>query len=243
MRLHFNWKMALFVVICLPITIAAGFWQLDRANEKKTMQAAHSALVGEKPIALERLAAAQWQDYRNVTARGHFIDKVILVDNQIYKGRFGYEVVQPLQLDNGNVLMVSRGWHLGSLDRRVLPDIEPITTAVTVAGYLYRPKPNRMTDHLAAAEGWPKVVQGANVENMYSALGIDGKMRVDFLLRLATDDGLILTPNWVVITMPPEKHLGYAFQWFAMAALLVVLFLYTSVSRRSSASNSTQKPS
>ena len=231
MRLHFNWKLSLFVVICLPVVIWAGFWQLDRADQKREMQQQLSSLKALPAINYANLAPEQHQNYRNVNVAGKLIEKVFLLDNQIHKGKFGYELIQPLQLENKEVVLVSRGWIKGSLDRRILPEITTPQTQLVLQGYLYQPSENIQLDNVVAEAGWPKRVQSADVQKLYTALGKNDTMRSKFLLRLDKTSDAALASHWQPIRTGPQKHLGYAVQWFAMAILLVGLFIYASIVR------------
>ena len=226
MQFHFNWKITLLVALFLPLTIAAGIWQLSRADEKFRMQAAHQAMTHEAPIALADLSKSQWQDYRNVRIVGEFMAQQFLIDNRIFKGRFGYEVVAPFRFADGRIMMVSRGWTPGNLDRRILPEVPLPAGPVTLTGYLYQPRANLLTDDLPMVGMWPKVMQGALVANMLDELNQPQPISHGYLVRLTGDSPALLTPYWVIVSMPPEKHHGYAFQWFAMALMLVVLLIW-----------------
>lgn len=241
MRFNFNWKLSLFVVICFPIVMRLGFWQLDRAEQKDVVIAAQQALINEAEIETGQLKAEQWQQFRNALAKGEFSDKVFLVDNQIYKGKFGYEVIQPLKLENNSWLLVSRGWVAGNLDRRILPEIETPKGLQTLHGYLYQPGEMFALGEAAISSEWPKVIPSASVENMYKQLSNNDKMSPPFLLRLHdlhTDDGALFQAHWQFVNVLPEKHIGYAVQWFGMAALLIVLFLFASIKKRTTVTTS-----
>jgi len=42
--------------------------------------------------------------------------------------------------------------------------------------------------------------------------------------------------NWEAPGFPPMRHIGYAVQWFALAAALLVIYIVTNVRRSSPAS-------
>lgn len=229
MRLNFNWKLTVFVVICLPIVIRLGFWQLDRAKQKEAIIAAQQSLMAEAAVALEVLPAEQWQPFRNVGLRGTFGKAIFLVDNQMYKSQFGYEVVQPFSYGQGQMILVSRGWVPGSLDRRQLPPITTPAGEQQLQGYLYQPGKLIKLGETEQQQGWPQVVPSASVENMYKLLGKNDKISPHFLVRLAENSPALFTAHWQLVNVLPERHIGYAVQWFLMAGLLVVLFIYASI--------------
>lgn len=234
LRADFNWKLVLFVVLFLPILLRLGFWQLERAGEKRQIQQAYQALVGEQPVDYARLGENQWKNWQNVHVIGEFRPEQFLLDNQMYRGKFGYELIQPLHMPDGEVLLVSRGWVAGSLDRSQLPAVKTPGGKVELQGYLYRPTEGyELADNDIAGGKWPVVVQTANVEKMYKAMGGNGKIRRPFLLRLHEGDTQLLTAHWQVINVQPEKHTAYAMQWFGMALLLVIMFIVASFKRES----------
>jgi surfeit locus 1 family protein len=46
-----------------------------------------------------------------------------------------------------------------------------------------------------------------------------------FIIRLnkAEPDGFVR--EWAIVSMPPEKHMAYALQWFAMALVLFIIVI------------------
>jgi surfeit locus 1 family protein len=230
-RVNFNWKLALFVVIFLPILLRLGNWQLERADEKRNMLQEQQALVHGENIDIRHLGENQQKSYQNVSLFGEFSNKQFLLDNQIYNGKFGYELIQAFQLKQGDVVLVSRGWIAGSLDRRELPIVNTPTGELELRGYLYKPSESFQLEESAENAGWPKVVQSLKLEKMYKALGENGKVAHVFLVRLQQDDAALLTAHWQLINVQPEKHTAYAAQWFGMALLLVVMFIVASVKK------------
>ena len=88
-RLQFtpNWRASLLAVLLLPVVISLGFWQLDRAEEKRQLQGLfeHRQLAG--PVALEALNTQADLRYQPVTLRGEFVnEKAVLLDNRNLSG-------------------------------------------------------------------------------------------------------------------------------------------------------------
>ena len=76
---------------------------------------------------------------------------------------------------------------------------------------------------------------GTDVAELALLSGLDANAQVfDYSIRLAEATPGVLLRNWPVISTTPEKHRGYAVQWFAMAAALVLLYLYYSTRKRES---------
>jgi len=247
-KFQFNSKLFVFVLLFLPLTTSLGFWQLSRAEEKRGLIAEFERLVQSPAIMLsaENLSAQLLENYQPVQLEGRFLPQVFLVDNQVYRGKVGYEVVQLFTLrpnltdhDAQALALISRGFVEGSLDRSQLPQIATPNFDVHLQGYAYAPEKNSLLEGADAslrADGqWPKLIQQLAAENLYNLLPKSDKLAAHFLkpsiIRLDDASPYIFQSHWMVVNNSPAKHIGYAVQWFAMAALLVILFLWASVKR------------
>ncbi len=231
LRVNFNWKLTLFVALFLPILFRLGYWQLDRAEEKRQILAAREALINQPAMEYSRLKNTEIQNYRNVSLSGQMNEEVFLLDNQIFKNKFGYEVIQPVHLEDGKIVFISRGWIEGSLDRQILPTIETPTGIVRFEGYLYQPSENLQLKEDENSQKWPRVIGSINLEKLYKAIGKNDKISTPYLLRLDSISAGAYEQHWQVVNVNPEKHTAYAMQWFGMAILLIGLFIYASLKR------------
>lgn len=225
-RLQFtpNWRASLLAVLLLPVVISLGFWQLDRAEEKRQLQDLfeHRQLAG--PVALEALNTQADLRYQSVTLRGEFVnEKAVLLDNRIYQGRFGYEIITPFRLvDSKTMVLVNRGWLEGDISRRSLPAIKAIAGEIALIGEVYVPQGDVMLLADESASGWPRVMQSLNIEALQKEFE---QTLFPYSVRIKQISAASYTPNWVVVNLQPEKHTGYAVQWFAMAVALLVIGL------------------
>lgn len=231
LRAHFNWKLMIFVVLCLPVLLRLGFWQLERAEEKRTILAAQQLQAQQPALDYRQLQSDQFENYRNVRAEAQWQPQIYLLDNQIHQGQFGYEVIQAAKLADDQLLLVSRGWIKGSLDRSQLPVIETPAGIQLLSGYLYQPQATLQLAENPLSAQWPQVIQTVELEKLYKQLSITDRMPPLFLLRLDQYNPSLLTAHWQIINVQPEKHTGYAVQWFLMAAVLVILFVIASIRR------------
>ena len=228
MRPHFNWKLTVLVVLCLPLLVRLGFWQLERAEEKREILQAQETMMYQPAMNYSDLEPQQFENYRQVSLRARLLPHIFLLDNQMYQSRFGYEVIQAAELAEGDIVWVSRGWIQGSLDRSELPEIDSPQESLRLEGYLYQPTQGLELAQTKIGEDWPRVIQTVDLEKMYKAIGKTGKITPLYLLRLDAQSPMVLNRHWQVINIQPEKHTGYAIQWFGMAILLVVLYLWAS---------------
>lgn len=214
----------------LPLLIGAGFWQLQRAAEKHTLQ----ELLAEQ----QHLPPLQWPEpstpaddpaylYRQVAVEGHFVpEQMWLIENKIHHGRVGYEVVAPFYLAGGTVLLVNRGWLEGTGYREQLPTVPaPSDAPLQLRGRLTNPSTNTLLQQQLQAGDWPQTALQVDIEQMQRS--INGPVS-PWVLQIAPDHSAALTTAWQNTNMPASKHLGYAWQWFTMALALVVLTVFAN---------------
>jgi len=215
----------------IALTLALGNWQLGRGQEKAALrtqveQRAQAALIDVSAAALE----ARDVELRRVEARGIFEPKyAVFIDNRVLRGVAGYHVVMPLRLGDGSrYVLVNRGWIAGTRDRNRLPEVKTPAAAVTVSGLAVVPSRRFLELSERTTEG--SVWQNLTLERYRKAMPIAIQ---PFVIRQeqgsALDDGLVR--EWEVPDYGVDKHYGYAFQWFALAALILVFYLVTNVKR------------
>lgn len=228
-RLQFtpNWHASLLAVLLMPLVISLGFWQLDRAEEKRQLQGLFEQRQHAGPIALEALDSQADLRYQPVTLRGEFLnEKQLLLDNRIYQGRFGYEIITPFRLAaSETIVLVNRGWLQGDISRRSLPEVKTITGEMALRAEVYVPQGDVMLLADELAMGWPRVMQSLNIEALQNEFE---QTLFPYSVRIKKISAASYTPNWVVVNLQPEKHTGYAVQWFAMALTLLVIGILTN---------------
>ena len=217
----------------LPLLLALGIWQLGRSEEKsvflKQQQlGSASAEIIELSARLENNVDAL--RYKKVRATGHYDPAhQFLIDNQISAGKAGYFVLTPFILaGETKAVLVNRGWVPLNKDRSVLPDVQMMQAPTVVAGRI-----NRFPSvgiKLAGAEiptdGWPSVAQVVDSEVLAKKLAYP---LFPFQLELDKDQPAGFKRDWQTsAVMLPEQHIAYAFQWFALAITLTLLFIWYS---------------
>ena len=221
-KFNFDWRVTTLVVVLLPVLLSLGFWQLDRAEEKHQLQAEFAAKQARGPVPVEQLDPADDLRFQPVRLRGTFMPgKVIFLDNRIYRGQFGYEVVAPLLLASGDrVVLVNRGWVPGDKSRRHLPDITRVDGEVELTGDIYVPQGELLALSDEQVTGWPRVMQSIDVVGLAPEFTLP---LFPYTVRLQAGSNAVLQPSWVVVNVQPAKHTGYAVQWFAMSTALVLI--------------------
>lgn len=229
-----NGKSILFSMLLFPLLISLGVWQLDRAEEKQGILQQYNANQGAAAANIKDLLIEQNLQYRSAFAIGRLdAQRRIFLDNRVKYGRPGYEVFESLQVDglqdDGKplLLLVNRGWVPASLDRRQLPNIESISATAEFRGVLYRQLPGgyRLDDGVNEIKDWPSRIGWISTDR---ARTLFGASFYAYQLRLDSDSVGALDTGWPTVAVQPEKHSGYALQWFIMAAVLIVMTVFAN---------------
>lgn len=217
----------LLVLALLPLLLGLGFWQLQRAEDKRVLIAEQASRSLEPALGLVELEAAGEQAFRRVRLIGEFDDAYsLLLDNRQRGGRVGIELLQPfLDRPSGRWVLVNRGW-LPWPQRATPPAFDTPQGELQLQATVYLPAGEAfLLGDGAPGEGWPRLVNAVDAPALWRELGREGLAAE---LRLAPGPASYVG-NWPVVAVGPEKHLGYAVQWFALAATLLGLYLWLGV--------------
>ena len=226
----------LATLLLLPVLLTLGLWQLDRARQKAELQAAFAERLDQPPVPLAEVDVTDPANrYRRVIASGRYDGAhQVLLDNQVRAGQPGYHVLTPLRLTEGGAILVNRGWIALGESRQVLPDLTTPAESVTASGWLGQPaNPGLRLGEDAEASPWPRVVPYVDYQRLAALLGYPLRP-VLVLLEPEAPGGYRRDWQPRFGGFGPERHRGYAVQWFALAATLVILYLVTGLRRRPS---------
>ena len=118
----FKSKILIFAIIFVPITISLGFWQIDRAEEKKQIIASYDELLTSEPIGLK--SNTTYKNWQPVMTVGRFKDTVIFEDNAIVNGRAGFKIYHLFENGDGSYVFVHRGFIERNMIKNNLPQID-----------------------------------------------------------------------------------------------------------------------
>lgn len=224
----------LAALFAIALFCGLGFWQLQRADEKRALQEEYDRRASEPAIVLSPTvrSPSELQFFR-VQATGVYDDGYqLLLDNRSHHGAPGYHVVTPLRIDGGDTrVLVNRGWIALGTDRAHPPSAEPPRGQVTVSGVAVVPKEGFYLGDLdpLQAEG-PTVWQQLDLARYAKERSI-ALQPVVILLDPANSAGGYLR-EWARLDTGIAVHQGYAFQWFVLAAGVVVLYSVLSLRAR-----------
>ena len=212
-------RMTLFAAVFLPLTLVLGFWQLDRASQKKNMQEAYLASITQLPT--NPSVEARPVEFQRLRLTGVLTDKVYLVDNQVNAGKPGYWGVQVLaEAASARLWLVNRGFIAQGESRDQLPKLPAVQKTVTVVGIVW---PFTGLVPLLADDvwttTWPQRVQRLDVKKMATLSGAE-----PVEVRLESSEWA-REPAPFVSVLDQDKHMGYAATWFGLALALSILYL------------------
>ena len=215
-----------FLILC-----KLGFWQLERAKQKQELLAQQSAERVSQTEFLARLNTGKLASLNFQTTQLDLelkTDFVWLVDNKIFNGQVGYDVVVPAQVKlSETIILVNLGWWPAPQQRSELPSIE-LPNEIEINGLLKTTDLQQFTlSDVIEGDTFPKRVQSVNViiDFKYSS-----GMTVKPVFLYADTNSVAGHPQlYKPVVMPPEKHIAYAVQWFLLAFASLVVFVYASV--------------
>ena len=243
--LRINWTLVSLGLVLLAILLRLGFWQLERAEEKRQLhhhiehQQSLPPIVLSNPQPASTKAASLGQqslsdtlEYRQVTLTGQFdAERYWLLDNQVHNGKVGYHVIGLFITAQGWSILVNRGWVQAPTHRELLPAVSFPSEPLTLTGRLVVPSVNPLTAQESRPASsntpirWPSRIQSLSISDVEQALA---QPLYPALLQLTTDDGAALVMEWRDINVSAAKHQGYAVQWFTMAAALVIALIFAN---------------
>jgi surfeit locus 1 family protein len=208
-------------------TLALGNWQLGRGHEKAALAQRIDTASHDAPIGLSG-AEVKADDvvWRRVEVSGRFEPKyAVLIDNRILHGTVGYHVVMPLKIDGSErYVLVNRGWVAGTGSRGTLPQIATPAQTLRIAGLATAPSKRYLELSTKTVEG--NVWQNLTLERYRATVPI-ALQPVVIQQDSKLDDGLVR--EWSAPDLGIDKHYAYAFQWFVMAAAIVIIYLACNV--------------
>ena len=211
-------------------TAALGNWQLGRGQDKAALAQRIAVANRDAQIELSQTEArAEDVAWHRVEVRGRLEPKyAVLIDNRILHGVVGYQVVMPLRIAGGERhVLVNRGWVAATGSRDILPQIKTPPEEVLITGLATVPSKRYLELSKQVAEG--KVWQNLTLERYRAAMPL-ALQPVVIQQESEIDDGL--KREWSAPDLGIDKHYGYAFQWFAMAAAIVIIYLVCNVRKR-----------
>ncbi len=210
------------------LTMSLGNWQTRRGDEKAARQAQWDEALARAPTRIAGLDDASGVA-RNLPQRvemnGTFVtEATVYIDNRLVDGVAGFQVVTPVAVGEGMPwILVNRGWAARSMaDRTRLPAAPIANAPLRVEGVAvpHVPRTLEIGDSGGPLGG---IWQNLDFEAYERA---SGRRVARFVVQQTNDTGDGLRRAWARPDAGVDRHRGYAFQWYSLAALIIVLTLY-----------------
>lgn len=224
-RLPYVATLVAFLAIVIMLTL--GFWQLERKAEKDLRLSNIEQASQSESLSIEEAFndLEVYQDY-SVTFVGTAQNKHIYIDNKLHDGRAGFHVLVPYSSDIGTV-MVNLGWIPSTGARGDLPSFV-LAPMDIVSGVIHLPLQNSFIRETNNTYGeFPVLLQQVDLDEISLHLG---EQVLPATIRLLPDDSQFAR-QWQAVAMSPDKHLGYAVQWFGLAVAALTVYLLSMLKR------------
>lgn len=220
-----SWWLALLAVLGIGFFCFLGTWQLSRAYQKETLLSNFQARMQKNPLKVDQLSQTGDLRFYLATLSGEFDNAhTLLLDNKTFHGQVGYQIYTPFHAEGlASPILVDRGFIPRGATRQHLPLIKPIQGRLQIKGLLNLPPAYFALGDIFESKTftWPLRVQYLELQELRTALPYD---LFPYILSL-TPTSSPYPIEWRIVITGPEKHRGYAFQWFALALTLLILFV------------------
>lgn len=221
---------ALLAVLGIALFCQLALWQLHRAAEKEVMLERYQARAHQAALPLAEVLR-QGDDVVDFPVRiqGRFDNsRTLFLDNQPHGAQYGFHVYTPfLPAGDTHYILVNRGWVARAQDAKWLPLVPP-ARATDISGTLAMPSAFFTVGEPDYRQR-PLRVARLEMGRLSQALGVELRPFAVRLDPVAPDGFLRAWSPAAVLAMRPEKHRAYAFQWWALAAAVFVVFIVVNL--------------
>lgn len=224
---NFPWIFSFVWLFILLVMISAGFWQLNRADEKLQINNRLAAAEMSTPV-----TDSDWQQlnvFDQVEVQGHYLNTHFLLDNQIVDGQVGFFVFTAFKTTDDLLVLINRGW---TDDDRQVFDVaaDQLLINALLADW---PRPgiqlgeqainDQAIQHLTYIEQQPatEILKRRHCQQSTAVSCII----LPRVLKLNSTADFGFKRQWQLPRMTVEKHRAYATQWFSMSLVLCLIYI------------------
>ncbi len=221
------WITTILVILGAALCVRLGIWQLDRLAQRRVFNAHVFAMQAMPPLNLPASVDLTAMEYRAVTASGTYdFENQVALRNQFNGDQYGYHLLTPLKLPDGEAILVDRGWipsdgNSTPADWRKYDQTGPVTVQGQIRSEQTQPSFGSVAD--------PTLAPGQTRLDFWIYVNLDRiKLQMPYsilpvYIQLDPDPGRTQPPIpfQPVLDLTEGPHQGYAIQWFSFATLLV----------------------
>ena len=203
----------MFVYFIILVLLSLGFWQLYRLNWKLNLIQEIENSLKNDPIELSKVSE---KNFLRIKTSGVIdFDKQIYLYNLNNNGKPGFEVVNPIFINNENYL-INRGWI--PFDQKDQPEINLVDENKIIGTLKLQSKASTFKPENDIEKNYWFTLDRDDV------FKYTGKNFSNFIIYLNGDYNI---PKPKVITANiSNNHKKYAITWFSMAISILLIYLY-----------------
>lgn len=225
-----NWRWLLITLAAFSILIKLSYWQWQRA-EDKTLQLHELAVQQQKApltgVTLAQLTADSADGMLFKDQAKWLAPYIWLLDNQIVEGRVGYDVVIPVQFsETTTAALLNLGWVAAPADRRNLPTID-LPSVIVIDGLVRTRLGGLLLGQNFERTDYPMRMQKVDLSALQAQVPVALYPAVIYQQHASS-----FLPHYQPVVLSPEKHQGYAVQWFGLACAVLAVAGAASLQRR-----------
>ena len=204
---------SVFVYFIILVLVSLGSWQLYRLNWKLNLIEEIENSLKKNPIELSK---SNKKNFLRIKASGEIdFDKQIYLYNLNESGKPGFEVINPVLIDNENYL-INRGWI--PFNQKDRPEIDYIDEDKIFGTLKLQSKANAFKPENDIEDNYWFTLDRDDI------FEYTGKNFSNFIIYL---NGNYKAPKPKVITANiSNNHKKYAITWFSMAISILLIYLY-----------------
>lgn len=227
------WFLILFLLVQTGLN-ELGFWQIERAKQKQAFLDKINRSDEYVKIDFNAVSEQDIQNFKHVKLQA-FTDseQSILVENVIQNGKLGYQVLQlVIEKQSHKQLLINRGWIDGRANRKDIPTIDAPPYEWSISGRL-SPIHTQLLSGKAELEIYPKLIRVPVLDlSIVSQLEKQFAVAIEpYVIRLDEKNQGHFDIEWSWVSMSPQKHLGYAFQWFGLSFAFLLISLFALIKK------------
>jgi surfeit locus 1 family protein len=224
----------LAAIVLVPFLISLGLWQLDRADQKKVIDSGVKEAQQKEALNLNAFVknnSTNKEDfsqeiYRTASLLGHYDnDHQFLLDNRTHQGKAGFHVLTPFLLKNTDkTILINRGWITYQGTRDNIPDISITQESINILGVMKQQARAIVLNNDSGENEtrYPKLIQSIELVKLAKELKLE---LLPIVIELNKNNNTGFIREWQPYYGSIDKHNAYALQWFAMAGILLFLFI------------------
>jgi surfeit locus 1 family protein len=217
-----------FTLLCLSLFILCcflGVWQLHRYAHKKALITEYQARLTAPAKPFKEIAEEPNLQFQRVYLSGEYLnEQTMLVQNRFYHDQLGFEVLTPLRIfGEKKLVLIDRGW-VQKPPQAALPKIQSVNGKQDIQGYIKLLDEYQfiLGENILLPNNKPLVLQRIDMNDIRR---VTEQPFYPFILRLDAGQSHGFVRDWTIATVTPERHMGYAIQWFALALVLLIAYL------------------